>query len=1247
MFRVCVLGIGSHTGFLYLKPAAKLRSKGFDIDVLAGDSSELDADPEKLVRFMSEVRGCGVILVAAHGDATFFRHWDAFRSAAGEERIPIAVAGISKDLDGPYGSLFTGPAEERERVRLLMEVGGDANLRSALIWCLKNYGGRPDLEVPPPDLPPAQGVYVPGRKEALALEEGLKDVGRSGRPAIMILFVDSYYVRHNTDAIDFLYDEVRKAGGEPVCVFLHTYPDPATGSLGISKIVDTYLLRGGRPIIDAVINTMGFSLSVIAVPGCGEQKAPDDFLTRLGVPVIQAVNLYGSADDWKKSPFGLSAADIAMSVVSPEYDGDIDGVPYCGTEKSEDGEYRQAAIPDRCEALAEMAVRWARLRRIPEKGKKVAILIYMYPPRQDLAGGGYGLDTMESVCRLLAEMRSEGYSVDWVPEGSRDLADRLLAGITNDDNWHSDEQMRRAAVDLVSSEQYAEWFSEIPEKVQKAFTDAWGEPPGDIHTLDRNLVLPGIMDGNVFIGFQPDRGKCTTEAYHDPDTAPPHQYLAFYRWLKDVWKADAIIHVGTHGTLEWLPGKSAGLSSECDPDIILSRMPNINPYIIDNPGEGMQSKRRQFAVTTTHLIPAMARSGGYDSINRLELAVQQYLQARGQGQTDKLSAISSEVRKICAEMNMLGDLGLSPECSEDTLDAQMDRLYDYILEAKDATIKDGLHILGKVPEGKRMAETVYMLVRSRNGDVPSLRESVAHALGYELEDLLRGASAVLPDGRTGGQAVQEIDDGTFSLIEESQKAGFDTDSCLAAARRMFPRAGPDLEEAVRFMCGFVVPAAERMGDEIGNIMKALDGGFVPPGPSGCPNRGRAQILPTGRNFYSIDPDGIPWKPSWDIGSAMAEQMVGRYVSDHGVYPRSVGVVLWSTDTMKTGGDDVSYILKLMGLRPVWADYGGRVTGLEVIPLSELKRPRVDVTVRISGLFRDTFPNLCVMIDDGVRRIAELDEDDEDNYLAANVRRDTVEAIEKGIPSDRARREASFRVFGDAPGVYGGGVSELIQTGRWESTADLGEAYLAKGGYVYGRGQAGEARPDIFRKRLSGMDATVKNHNTRAVDMLDMDDDMDYLGGFSAAVEAARGQRPESYMGDSSDTQNLKLRTSREECAFIFRSKIDNPKWLDGLKAHGFAGAKELSKLFDYTMGWSGTSGIVEQWMYTDLAERFVLDKETREWIKDVNPYAMAAMLARLYEAKKRGFWDPDDEMLSKLKDVYLEFEEKIEEITDS
>ncbi len=358
------------------------------------------------------------------------------------------------------------------------------------------------------------------------------------------------------------------------------------------------------------------------------------------------------------------------------------------------------------------------------------------------------------------------------------------------------------------------------------------------------------------------------------------------------------------------------------------------------------------------------------------------------------------------------------------------------------------------------------------------------------------------------------------------------------------------------------------------------------------------------------------------------------------------MILWATDTMKTGGDDVAYILRLMGLRPIWTEYGGRVKDIEVIPLEELGRPRIDVTMRISGLFRDTFPNLSNLIDRGVQMIAALDEDDDVNYLAANVRKDIVDAITEGLPIDEARRKATYRVFGDAPGTYGCGISDLIETGQWKTVDDLGESYVKHGCYVYGNGLKGEAQPDMFRKRLKVMDVTVKNHNTRAVDMLDMDDDMDNLGGFNAAVTSIRGQKPTSFMGDSSDTQFLKLRTTEEECRFIFRSKVDNPKWLEGLKKHGFAGAKELSKLFDYTVGWSGTSDIVEKWMYDDLAEKFVLDEETREWIKDENPYAMISMLNRLTEAIQRGLWEPDDDMMDRLKEVYLEFEERIEEITD-
>ena len=1242
--RIACIGIGSHSGFVMEHPAEELRKKGYEITLFQGDSVTLDDELDVLQDFLKNVSGCDFIFINAHGDVSFFRHWPNLRDILESNGVSAIVSGLDESFSLQYQGLFLQSPEDFALIRKLEAIGGDENHMSSLKWALKTFDGV-DIDVTEPITPMAQGVYVPG-KGSFPLEDGLKDIGRKGKPVIAIFFVNVFQLRHNTDAIDVLWEKVLSIGAEPVAIFLKSYEDDMTGNMGVARIIDEHLIRDGGSIVDAVINTMGFAMTLTAKPGTGEQTSDDNFFERLNVPVIQAINLYGPSKEWKDSPFGLSPADIAMSVVDPEYDGQIDSVPYCGTERDGTGNYRQVAIVDRCEAIVEMAYRWAMLRHIPNKEKKVAILIYMYPPRQDLAGGGYGLDTLQSVSDMLGWFRDYGYTLDWMPEDGKELVTRLLEGVTNDDNWKSDKQLREASVDFVSKEQYDIWFSEIAESAQRRFIEAWGETPGDQHILDGKLLLPGIMNGNIFIGFQPDRGKCNTESYHDPWTAPPHQYLAYYRWLKYTWGADAVVHIGTHGTLEWLPGKSVGLSRECDPDIILDRVPNINPYIIDNPGEGMQSKRRQYAITTTHMIPSMARSGGYDEINELEVAVQAYLKAKDFGQMDKLPSISNKVLECCVKLNMLSDLGIGSEPSNEEIDSSMDRLYDYILEVKDALIKDGLHILGDVPESERMDEMIYSLVRYPNGEIPSLRESIGRIYGYEVEDLLRNPSGSLSKGELKGEMIDRIDLDTFRLIESSRKEDFDIVRTKEIASDMFPGEHPELDRALEFMCGFLIDAIRRMGDEIEYVMKALDGGFVPPGPSGCPGRGRAQILPTGRNFYSIDPDGIPWNSSWEIGSKMAEQMVSRYLNDNGSYPKTVGMILWATDTMKTGGDDVAYILRLMGLRPVWAEYGGRVKDIEVIPLGELGRPRIDVTLRISGLFRDTFPNISNMIDRGVQTIAALDEDDEENYLAANVRRDIVESIAQGIPVDEAKRMATYRVFGDAPGTYGCGISGMIESGNWRTVDDLGDSFVSHGCYVYGKGLKGEAQPEMFRRRLKVMDVTVKNHNTRAVDMLDMDDDFDNLGGFNAAVRSIRGEKPVSFMGDSSDTQFLKLRTAEEECRFIFRSKIDNPKWLNGLKKHGFAGAKELSKLFDYTMGWSGTSDIIEGWMYDDLAERFVLDEETREWIKNENPYAMMAMLARLQEAMNRGFWDPDDTVKGRLKDIYIDFEERIEEITD-
>ena len=1244
MVTVSVLGIGSHTGFVMAPRAEELRREGHDITMYCADSTTLDEELGELSDFLEHVKKSDILFLSVHGDVSFFRHYDNLREVIESHNISMLLFGCEAPVVLSYRNYFRGSDEDYRFLLSLQSVGGDENERTTLMWALNRYDNA-GLTLPEAVKPLAQGVYVPG-KGGMTLEEGLRDVGKTGKPVIGIFFVNAFFTRHNTGAIDALWRSVEKVGGEPLAIFLHNYESDITGSIGIIRIVDEYLIRDGKPIVDAVLNTMGFSITLLAKPGCGEQESLDNFLERLGVPVLQAINLQNSTKSWKESPFGLTPAEIAYCVVSPEYDGQIDAVPYCGTDKQENGDYRQSPIQDRCDALAEMALRWALLRRKPECEKRVAILIYMYPPRQDLAGGGYGLDTFQSVVGLLHNLKAAGYKVDWMPADAKELAKRMTDGITNDDNWKSDMQLRDESFDLIPKKDYQRWFSEIPGSAQKRMRDTWGEPPGTIHVLKDSQLIPGQMNGNVFIGFQPDRGKCTTEAVHDPETAPPHQYLGFYRWLRDTWGTDAVIHVGTHGTLEWLPGKGTALSNECDPDIILGQIPDINPYIIDNPGEGMQSKRRQYAVTTTHMIPAMARSGGYDEINELELAVQQYLKTRDTQDRSKSAAVMDRIVDLCTKLNMFSDLGLSADCGSEAMDSSMDRLYDYILEAKDALIKDGLHVLGEVPEGERMCEMLYSLVRYPNGTVPSLREAVARTHGCEMESLLRDPSGMGDGGILNGVLIDTIDAETYSIIEFSQSVDFDQQKTQQYVSEHFPKAGRDLSEAVEFMCGFLVGAVRRMPDEISNIMLALDGGYVPPGPSGCPGRGRAQILPTGRNFYSIDPDSIPWHTSWDIGSEMAEMMVQRYVRENGVYPNTVGVILWATDTMKTGGDDVAYVLRLMGLRPVWAGFGGRVKDLEVIPLSELKRPRIDVTLRISGLFRDTFPNLSNILDRGAQIVAGLDEDDDSNFLAANVRKDLVEAIAAGIPVDQARREASIRVFGDAPGQYGCGISELVTTGKWESVDDLGDSFVKHGCYVYGRGLNGEAKPELFRKRLGRMDVTVKNHNTRAVDMLDMDDDFDNLGGFNAAVTSIRGKKPMSVMGDSSDMQNLRLRTAEEECRFIFRSKIDNPKWLNGLKKHGFAGAKELSKLFDFTMGWSATSDIIENWMYDDLAQRFVLDEETREWIKDENPYAMMAMLARLQESVDRGFWDASDEMLEKLKDVYMEFEERIEEITD-
>ena len=1236
--RFAHVSVGTNDGHSFDLAVSSLRAEGLDFEFEYFDSTDLDSDPLKLQDAIDYVSGSQFLSMRVHGDTCYFKKFDRLKKAIESYGIDTVLECTDDDVMDNFRYMFKGSDEDHLRCVAYLTLGGDENLGSLIRWAIRSAGA--DIEVPDPIHPPAQGIYYPGR-ESIDFESYIDSLDPS-KPNIGIFFYQRQWLSGNKGNADGLIRAVEALGANPVPVFMYATESKVAGAIGTKRVLREHLTRDGRPILHAIIETMSFSQVVVTNPGDGGEIEMDNFFQSYGVPVIQSMAANADRERWQGDINGLSPAEIAYDIAHPEFDGQIISTICATTERQENGTYLYEPVEDRAMRVAETAVRWAKLRMKADPDRKVAILLYMYPPKTANAGGASGLDTFQSVVDLLHVMKNSGYRVKGIPETAKELTDMLLAGLTNDSTWISDDSMIRRSVDTVSPGTYETWFKGIGSAGER-IVEGWGKPPGDVCTARGCICIPGKVFGNVFVGFQPDRGRDIQSDYHDPLIVMPHQYLAYYRWLKEVFGADAVIHVGTHGTLEWLPGKSVALSDGCCPDYVLDSLPDIYPYIIGNPGEGIQAKRRAAAVIVDHMIPAMVRSGGYDEIDEAEAAVQNYMSALAQGQLDKIELIRVKLRSIVADLELYNDLKMAPDCSDADFDSKVDALYDYITDVKENLIKDGLHILGHVPEGKRLEEMVYSLTRLDNGDVPSMRGSVATAMGLALEPLIEDPSAIDPStGRLNGELLREVEEATESLISRFAEADFDLRGCTSIASELYPKDNCDLMDCLFFVCHRLVPSIRRMGDEIGSVMAGLRGEYIEPGPSGCPTRGRAQLLPTGKNFYSLDPDSVPWQSSWEIGVRMADQMLERYITEHGGYPRSVGIVVWATDTMKTGGDDIAYILWLMGLRPVWTGYGGKVIDLEVIPVSELGRPRIDVTLRISGLFRDTFPNLVNLIDGGVRRIADLDESDEDNYLRANLREDIVKSMAEGLPEEEAREDALIRIFGDAPGSYGSGTNILIRTADWKDVSDLGGIYRSYGEYAYGLGRKGERRSDAFLRMLSRMDVTVKNSTSREYDMLDNDDVYNDLGGLNAAVRSARGKMPASYIGCSADSKNLKTRTIDEEGRFIFRSKIMNPKWVDGLKEHGFKGAQEISDMAEYVFAWDATSDIIDPWMYQGIADKFLFDEENSQWLREANPYAMYETTAWLLQAIGRGMWEPDDETRESLERLFEELEGQFE-----
>ncbi|WP_405977958.1 cobaltochelatase subunit CobN [Streptomyces sp. NBC_00158] len=1047
-------------------------------------------------------------------------------------------------------------------------------------------------------------------------------------PQVAVLYYRAHQMSGNTSFVHALCDAIEAKGGQPLPLYVSSLRTPEPELLqalsSADAIVTTVLAAGGtRP--------------ATASAGGDDESWDAGALAGLGVPILQALCLTGSRGNWEENDEGLSPLDAATQVAVPEFDGRLITVPFSFKEIDEDGLPAYVADPERAARVAGIAVRHARLRHIERRDKKIALVLSAYPTKHSRIGNAVGLDTPASAVELLRTLIAQGYDfgptaeIPGLVSGDGDeLIRALIEAGGHDQDWLTEEQLARNPVRIPAAD-YRRWFAELPADLRESVEEHWGEAPGNMFVdrssnPDGDIVLAALRRGNLLILIQPPRGfgENPIAIYHDPDLPPSHHYLAAYRWIQAAaedggFGADAMIHLGKHGNLEWLPGKNAGLSASCAPDAALGDLPLVYPFLVNDPGEGTQAKRRVHATLVDHLVPPMARAESYGDIARLEQHLDEYAQISSMDPS-KLPAIRAQIWTLIQAAKLDHDLGLDERPDDDGFDDFLLHVDGWLCEVKDAQIRDGLHVLGGAPTGEARVNLVLSILRARQiwggtAALPGLRE----ALGLD-------ESAAT---RTSADAVEET---ARALVQAMEDADWSRDAVAPVA------AGHPAEVAdvLAFAADEVVPRLAGTTDEIAHVVRALDGGFVPAGPSGSPLRGLVNVLPTGRNFYSVDPKAVPSRLAWETGQALADSLLARYRADHDdEWPASVGLSLWGTSAMRTAGDDVAEALALLGVRPVWDEASRRVTGIEAIPPAELGRPRIDVTLRISGFFRDAFPHVIGLLDDAVRLAASLDEPEADNYVRAHAQADLA------VHGDE--RKATTRIFGSRPGTYGAGILQLIDSRDWRTDADLAEVYTVWGGYAYGRGLEGRPARTEMETAYKRITVAAKNTDTREHDIADSDDYFQYHGGMVATVRALRGTAPEAYIGDSTRPETVKTRTLVEETSRVFRARVVNPKWIEAMRRHGYKGAFELAATVDYLFGYDATTGVVADWMYDKLTETYVLDPANRAFLEEANPWALHGIAERLLEAESRGMWEkPDPQVLEALRQVYLDTEGNLE-----
>ncbi|MFP5273936.1 cobaltochelatase subunit CobN [Coleofasciculus sp.] len=1187
--------------------------------------------------------------------------------------------------------------------------GGVENCTNALKFVADLCLGRSYEPLPPKPIPRV-GVYGWGDESAKALTTNSK---------VGILFYRAHYLAGNTSPIDALCQALVEQQLNPVPLFVSSLRD-----LEVQAEVLSYFQPKDSAGIEVLLNTTSFSvakldsqeLSLITkdenssdstlksqtsphrrgeayasrlfdsttkfsshklrpVTGIDNEISGLELWQRLDVPVLQVIFSGGTKEQWDKQFQGLTPRDTAMNVALPEVDGRIitRAVSFKAVQiwnpLLETDVVVYESVRDRINFVAELAANWVKLRQTPPSERRIALILANYPNRDGRLANGVGLDTPASCVEILQALQEAGYQVEDSPETGDELIQRLTSGVTNDpEGWEL-----RPVQQWLSEQDYHDYFDTLPLTVQQGICNRWhGE------TKNSTFPIPGIQLGNIFVGIQPSRGYDIDPGlnYHAPDLEPTPAYLAFYYWLRQKFGAHGVVHLGKHGNLEWLPGKSLALSQTCYPEVALGTMPHLYPFIVNDPGEGSQAKRRSQAVIIDHLTPPMTRAELYGSLQQLEGLVDEYYEAQSLDPS-RLPMIRDRITQLVIQENLHQDLGfedrverreteavgagftdnvlsmsdsltkpaLLKEAGEANLLTQID---SYLCELKEAQIRDGLHILGQCPQGRLLRDLTVAIARHPGRGRLGLTRAIAQDWGWDFDPLI-------PEGDNNRDAIAQLEAQASQLVESLISRGDGGDKRVNSTpntqhSKLNSLIGQRTQQELDWIRDRLLPALTQTSQELTNLLQGLDGRYVESGAAGAPTRGRPEVLPTGRNFYSVDIRAIPTETAWDVGRKAAEAVIERYTQDNGEYPKTLALSVWGTSAMRTGGDDLAQALALLGVQPIWDRPSRRVVDFEILPLSVLGRPRVDVTLRISGFFRDAFPNLIDLFYSAVVAVAALDESPEDNPLAAQVKQETEFWCQAGLSEEQAEARSRYRIFGSKPGAYGAGLQGLIEAQNWRDEQDLARAYMNWSSYAYcgtsSQNQEGVAAPEAFAQRLKQLQVVLHNQDNREHDLLDSDDYYQFQGGLTASVRALTGKNPQTYFGDNSIPENPKVRRLQEEIARVYRSRVVNPKWIEGVMRHGYKGAFEMAATVDYLFAYDATANCVADYMYQGVTEAYLLDDRVQEFIQQKNPWAMRDMAERLLEAHQRSLWQSaKPEILEQLRAITLQAEAVIEGLT--